>query len=209
MQLGISPTPLYSSQEMPESPYLRIGFHVAASYDRKLKVGGWSDLPTRHAVKSAGLLDDILIVFWDVIEEYWINHADDFHGMSKADFLSLVIYMYSKSGIFTPNVTWRAGCPESGPDSGNHMKFGRPFMGEGISRAFKPEANMTSPAYLREFFSRLNFEDDREVALLKTAHALGSARGMPYLGELASEHITHYKIDDETTPTCGVGTCYF
>ena len=60
VQLGISPTPLYSSQEMPESPYLRIGFHVAASYDRKLKVGGWGDLPTRHAVKSAGLLDDIL-----------------------------------------------------------------------------------------------------------------------------------------------------
>jgi len=149
------------------------------------------------------------IVYWDVIEEYWTNHADDLHGMSKADFLSFVIYMYSKSGIFSPNVTWRAGRPESGPDSGSHMKFGRPFMGEGMSRAFKPEANMTSPAYLREFFSRLNFEDDREFALLMTAHALGSARGMPYLGELSSEHVTHYKIDDETTPTCGVGTCYF
>ena len=133
MQLGISPTPLYSSQEMPESPYLRIGFHVAASYDRKLKVGGWGDLPTRHAMKSAGLLDDILIVYWDVIEEYWTNHADDVHGVSKADFLSFVIC--SKRDLAR--------------DSGNHMKFGRPFMGEGMSRAFKPDANMTSPAYLR------------------------------------------------------------
>jgi hypothetical protein len=196
-------------REMPESPYLRIGFHVAASFDRKLQSGGWGDLPTRHAMKSAGLLDDILIVYWDVMAEYWDNHEDELHGMSKADFISYVIYMYSKSGIFTPNVTWRAGRPDSGLDSGGHMKFGRPYMGEGMSRAFKPEANMTSSAYLREFFSRLNFEDDREVALLMTAHALGSARGLPYLGELASKHVTHYKIDDTNTTTCGVGTCYF
>jgi len=131
-------------REMPESPYLRIGFHVAASYDRKLKVGGWGDLPTRHAMKSAGLLDDIL----SVLEEYWTNHEDDLHVRSKADFMSFIIYMYSKSAIFTPNVTWRAGRPESGPDTGSHMKFGRPFMGEGMSRAFKPEGNTTSPAYL-------------------------------------------------------------
>ena len=54
---------IQTRMEMPESPYLRIGFHVAASYDRNLKVGGWSDLRTRHAMKSAGFLDDILIVY--------------------------------------------------------------------------------------------------------------------------------------------------
>jgi len=71
--------------------------------------------------------------------------------------------MYSKSGIFTPNVTWRAGRSDNGLDCARHMKFGRPYMGEGMSRAFKPEANMTSFFYFREFFSRWDFEDDREV----------------------------------------------
>ena len=132
-------------REMPESPYLRIGFHVAASFDRKLQRGGWGELPTRHAMKSAGLLDDILIVYWDVMAEYWENHEDELHGMRKADFISYVIYMYSKSGIFTPNVTWRAGRPDSGLDSGGHMKFDRPCVGEGMSRAFKPEARILLP----------------------------------------------------------------
>jgi len=194
---------------MPESPYLRIGFHIAASYDRLMQEGGWNDLPTRANLRAAGLLDDILIVYWDVMEQYWIDNKASLHGMTKADFISYLIYMFSKSGIFTPNVTWRAGRPESGSNSGDHMKEGRPFLGAGMSQAFKPEANMTTPAYLREFFSRLDFDDDREVALLMTAHALGSARGLPYLGELASKKVNHYKITNTERDTCGVGACYF
>ena len=54
---------------MPESPYLRIGFHIAASYDRLMQEGGWNDLPTRANLRAAGLLDDILIVYWDVMEQ--------------------------------------------------------------------------------------------------------------------------------------------
>eukprot|EP00450_Noctiluca_scintillans_P001508 CAMPEP_0194482416 /NCGR_PEP_ID=MMETSP0253-20130528/4376_1 /TAXON_ID=2966 /ORGANISM="Noctiluca scintillans" /LENGTH=421 /DNA_ID=CAMNT_0039321953 /DNA_START=58 /DNA_END=1323 /DNA_ORIENTATION=+ len=194
---------------MPESPYLRIGFHIAASYDRLMQKGGWNELPTRATLRKAGLLDDILIVYWDVMEQYWINNVDSLHGMTRADFISYLIYMFSKSGIFTPNVTWRAGRSESGSNSGDHMKNGRPFLGAGMSQAFKPEANMTTPAYLREFFSRLNFDDDSEVALLMTAHALGSARGLPYLGELASKKVNHYKITNTNRVTCGVGACYF
>jgi hypothetical protein len=195
--------------EMPESPYLRIGFHIAASYDKKLQRGGWGELPSRSSLRATGLMDDILIAYWDAMEEYYTSHQDDMYGMSKADFISFVIYMYSKSGIFSPNVTWRAGRPESLPDSGSHMLSGRPDMGPGMSTAFKPEANMTTPEYLREFFSRLGFDNDTEVALLLTAHALGSARGLPYLGELASNSVTHYNIDDSDTFSCGVGACYF
>ena len=88
------------------------------------------------------------------------------------------------------------------------MSHGRPDMGQGMSTAFKPEANMTTPEYLREFFSRLGYDNDTEVALLLTAHALGSARGLPYLGELASNSVTHYDIDNPDSFFCDVGACY-
>jgi len=195
--------------DMPESPYLRIGFHIATSYDKKLGQGGWNELPSRSSLRDEGLMDDILIVYWDVLEEYWTSKTTELHGMTKADFMSYVIYMFSKSGIFTPNVTWRAGRSPSRPASGEHMKSGRPALGEGLSRSFKPDADMTTPSYLREYFSRLNFDDDREVALLLTAHALGSARGMPYLGEFASSNVMHQKTHTSKTDTCGVGACYF
>jgi len=194
---------------MPESPYLRIGFHIAASYDKVLGKGGWNELPTRATLREEGLMDDILIVYWDVLEEYWTSKNTELHGMTKADFMSYVIYMFSKSGIFTPNVTWRAGRSESGPTGGEHMKSGRPALGEGLSRSFKPDSDMTTPSYLRQYFSRLNFHDDRDVALLLTAHALGSARGMPYLGEFASSNTMHQKNNNPSKEICGVGACYF
>jgi len=195
--------------DMPESPYLRIGFHIAASYDKELGQGGWNELPSRATMREEGLMDDILIVYWDVLEEYWTSKTTELHGMTKADFMSYVIYMFSKSGIFTPNVTWRAGRSPSRPASGEHMKSGRPALGEGLSRSFKPDADMTTPSYLREYFSRLNFDDDRDVALLLTAHALGSARGMPYLGEFASSNVMHQKHYNHSSLVCGVGACYF
>ena len=40
-------------------------------------------------------MDDILIAYWDAMEEYYTSHKQDMYGMSKADFISFVIYMYS------------------------------------------------------------------------------------------------------------------
>mmetsp|Transcript_24986 Transcript_24986/g.65555 ORF Transcript_24986/g.65555 Transcript_24986/m.65555 type:complete len:414 (-) Transcript_24986:275-1516(-) len=190
----------------PESPYLRLGFHIAASYDSVQGQGGWGELPTRATLQKEGLLDDIMIVYWDVLESYY-ESTESIQDMSKADFMSFAIYMYSKTGIFTPNVTWRAGRPDSTDNAGSHMITGRPSMGPGMDTTYKPQPSMTIPAYLREWFGRLGIHDDEEIVLLMSSHAAGSARGMPYLGEFPGTYINSNNIS-ESSVSCGVIGCY-
>jgi len=190
----------------PESPWLRLGFHVAASYDRVQGQGGWGELPTRATLKQEGLLDDILIVYWDVLESYY-EATESIQDMSKADFMSFAIYMYSKTGIFTPNVTWRAGRPDAPENAGSHMFQGRPSMGHGLDTSYKPQPNMTGASYLRQWFGRLGILEDGEIVLLMSAHAAGSARGMPYLGEFPGTYINSNNISDSSV-SCGVLGCY-
>jgi len=40
---------------MSETPYMRLGFHVAASYDSVSGRGGWNDLGNRDSMVTAGL----------------------------------------------------------------------------------------------------------------------------------------------------------
>jgi len=190
----------------PESPWLRLGFHVASSYDSVQGQGGWGELPTRATLQEEGLLDDILIVYWDVLESYY-EATESVQDMSKADFMSFAIYMYSKTGIFTPNVTWRAGRPDAPENAGSHMFQGRPSMGQGLDTTYKPQPNMTEPSYLRRWFGRLGILEDREIVLLMCAHAAGSARGLPYLGEFPGTYINSNNISDSSV-SCGVLGCY-
>ena len=44
----------------PESPVMRFGFHIAATYDSVGETGGWNALPTRASMRQEGLLDRIL-----------------------------------------------------------------------------------------------------------------------------------------------------
>jgi len=181
---------------MSETPYMRLGFHVGASYDSVSGRGGWNDLGDRASMMSAGLADNILIAYWDVLEQYYETNTNSLHPMTKADFFSFVIYLYMKNGIFTPNVTWRAGRATAPADAGSHMLSGRPSMSSGFATSFKPEGNMTNPQYLRDYFGRLGITDDRDVVLLMSAHAVGAARGLPYLGEFNSQNIVSAKSSD-------------
>ena len=198
---------------MSETPYMRLGFHVAASYDSVSGRGGWNDLGNRDSMVTAGLADNILIAYWDVLEQYYETNVNDLHPLTKADFLSFVIYMYMNNGIFTPNVTWRAGRATAPEDAGNHMLSGRPDMSSGSATSFKPEGNMTDPQYLREYFGRLGITDDRDVVLLMSAHAVGAARGLPYLGEFNSAKIVSASLskdwDSSSNICCGMGACYY
>jgi len=194
-------------EETPESPYIRLGFHIAASYDRVARQGGWNSFPTRASLREEGLLDDIMVVYWDVLETYY-ESTPAVQDMTKPDFFSFLIYMYTKGGIFTPNVTWRAGRGEAPEDGGQHIAAGRPNMPSGYATSYKPESNMTDPKYLRHFFSRLNIFSDREIVLLMTAHALGSARGIPYLGEFPGMETADNNMTTEEGSPCGVGVCY-
>jgi len=198
---------------MSETPYMRLGFHVGASYDSVSGRGGWNDLGDRASMMSAGLADNILIAYWDVLEQYYETNTNSLHPMTKADFFSFVIYLYMKNGIFTPNVTWRAGRRPAPADSGLHMLSGRPSMSPGFATSFKPEGNMTNPQYLRDYFGRLGFTDDRDVVLLMSAHAVGAARGLPYLGEFNSQNIVGSSSSDSwessSNISCGLGTCYY
>jgi len=198
---------------MSETPYMRLGFHIGASYDSVSGRGGWNDLGDRASMMSAGLADNILIAYWDVLEQYYETNIDSLYPMTKADFFSFVIYLYMKNGIFTPNVTWRAGRRTAPADAGHHMLSGRPNMSPGFATSFKPEGNMTNPQYLREYFGRLGFTDDRDVVLLMSAHAVGAARGLPYLGEFNSQNIVGSSSSDSwessSNISCGLGTCYY
>jgi len=140
-------------------------------------------------------------------------NIDDLDPLTKADFLSFVIYMYMNNGIFTPNVTWRAGRATAPEDAGNHMLSGRPDMSSGFATSFKPEGNMTNPQYLREYFGRLGITDDRDVVLLMSAHAVGAARGLPYLGEFNSQKIVSASSsnswESSSNISCGMGACYY
>jgi hypothetical protein len=191
----------------PESPFMRLGFHIAASYDSVSGEGGWNALPTRANLRQEGLLDDIMVAYWDVLETYY-DSTQSVQDMTKADFISFLIYMYTKGGIFTPNVTWRAGRGPAPQDGGAHMGAGRPNMPSGFATSFKPESNMTDPEYLRHFFSRLNIFTDKEIVLLMSAHALGSARGIPYLGEFPGTGTEVTVLFSDKPHTCGVGVCY-
>jgi hypothetical protein len=147
-----------------------------------------------------------MIVYWDVLESYY-DSTESVQDMSKADYMSFAIYMHSKTGIFTPNVTWRAGRPDAATDAGSHMVEGRPSLGPGLDTTYKPQPNMTTAAYLRAWFGRLGIRDDREIVLLMAAHAAGSARGMPYLGEFPGTYINSNNIS-ESSVSCGVIGCY-
>ena len=43
-----------------EFPFMRLGFHVAATYDSVGETGGWNALPTRASMRQEGLLDRTL-----------------------------------------------------------------------------------------------------------------------------------------------------
>lgn len=189
-----------------ESPYIRIGFHVAASYDPSTGAGGWGDLPGRQVLRDQGLLDDVLVVYWDVMETYYDNNIMTI-GMGKADFMSFLIYLFSLHGLYSQNITWRAG--RNAMDSGR-VWAGEVEMPEGMPRSYKPQPSVEQDGYLRSFFGRLGFHEDAEVVALMGGHMFGSARGFPYLGEWADSSVqSRDEVNAGRKATCGLEGCYF
>uniref|UniRef100_A0A7S1A4W1 Plant heme peroxidase family profile domain-containing protein n=1 Tax=Noctiluca scintillans TaxID=2966 RepID=A0A7S1A4W1_NOCSC len=192
--------------KMPESPYLRIGFHIAATYDRHVG-GGWNMLWSRHELKEQGLLDDILLVYWDILLDYFELNQHRMHGMSKADYLSFVIYLYCLKSTYSPNITWRAG--RSDPLFPKNPTERRPHFQDAMYDTYKPEPAMNAHQ-LRLFFARVGIQTDEEIVLLMAGHTYGSARGFPYLGEFAdSSGESNDLATTSRTSTCDVWGCYY